>query len=669
MSSNTVMLKSVNELLGMNFFIPDYQRGYRWKEQQASDLLEDIWAFYKQKNVDSNAIYCIQPLVVQKKREITLEAIKQMSTLEEVETLFKNEKWSVVDGQQRLTTIFLILSAIDKGATPYSIEYQTRLGSENYLKDIKKPSIKHTENIDYYHMYKVYQTVTNWLDKKDDSEKKGFKETLLKKVNFIWYQIPDGENEAIAAFTRLNIGKIPLTDSELIKALFLNRNNLLITDSSLENKQKEIALEWDKIEYTLQNDEFWLFIHDPNYEKPTRIDFILDMVRKDDKLNLFEDVKSKRGKNRKLAEENNKTIDNFIGNDEHSTFRYFHYYFTHGSKDIHNAWKIIADYYHVFNEWYHDYKMYHYVGYLMCLEKNQNQINECINKLVKIWYNQSDGGNYNNSKNNFITFLKKEIYEELKQIPGFIDLDEHKYVEEKDGKIVDKKRECVPILLLHNIETIIQQNDKLESYQKYNLPIFSKFPFHLYKRETWNVEHIRPNAGDDLSSEDKRKMYLCFAKKYLGHNPILNQKISSYFDGDDDAKPSFEEIQALIEEQGEPLEDKDKNKIWNYVLLDESTNKEYGNLIFPVKRIFIANKENGKKIKYIIKDNALEEDPKGAKSEIAFVPPCTRNVFAKFYTDVPQTMIAWTRQDASEYLKDMKDKLTYYINLAKEDSN
>lgn len=660
MSSDTISLKPVEELLGKNFFIPDYQRGYRWKEQQALDLLEDIWAFHKQKSADSNAIYCIQPLVVQKKREITLEDVKQKATLEEVEALFKNEKWSVVDGQQRLTTIFLILSAIDKGTTPYSIEYETRSGSENYLKNIKNPNIDHTKNIDYYHMYKVYQTVTNWLDKKDGSQKNDFEETLLKKVNFIWYQIPDGDSEAIAAFTRLNIGKIPLTDSELIKALFLNRNNLLPADLSLENKQKEIALEWDKIEYTLQNDEFWLFIHDPNYEKPTRIDFILDMVYKHDKLNLYESAKHKQDKKRKELEEKNKAVANFIGNDEHSTFRYFHYYFTHGSKDINYAWKIIADYYHVFNEWYRDYKMYHYIGYLMCLGRNQNRINE----LVETWYSQS---NYTNSKKDFITFLKKEIYKELKRIPGFVNLDEHKYVEEKDGKTIDKKGECVPILLLHNIETIIQQNDKLESYQKYNLPIFSKFPFHLYKRETWNVEHVRPNAGDDLSSEDKRKMYLCFAKKYLGHNPILNQKISSYFD-DDDAKPSFEEIQALIEEQGEPLEDKDKNKIWNYVLLDESTNKEYGNLIFPVKRIFIANKENGKKIKYIIKDNAIEEDPKGTKNEIAFVPPCTRNVFAKFYTDVPQTMIAWTKQDASEYLKDMKDKLTYYIKLAKEEA-
>ena len=113
---------------------------------------------------------------------------------------------------------------------------------ENYLKNIQTPNIDYTENIDYYHMHKVYQTVIHWLDKKDGSQKNDFKETLLKKVNFIWYQIPDGDCEAIAAFTRLNIGKIPLTDSELIKALFLNRNNLLPADKSLENKQKEIKL-------------------------------------------------------------------------------------------------------------------------------------------------------------------------------------------------------------------------------------------------------------------------------------------------------------------------------------------------------------------------------------------------------------------------------------------
>ena len=42
MGQNAISLRSVNDLLGMNFFIPDYQRGYRWEQQQAIDLLEDI---------------------------------------------------------------------------------------------------------------------------------------------------------------------------------------------------------------------------------------------------------------------------------------------------------------------------------------------------------------------------------------------------------------------------------------------------------------------------------------------------------------------------------------------------------------------------------------------------------------------------------------------------
>lgn len=61
MKNSTISLKTVGELLGMNFFIPDYQRGYRWEKQQAVDLLEDIYAFASKITVDSEEIYCIQP--------------------------------------------------------------------------------------------------------------------------------------------------------------------------------------------------------------------------------------------------------------------------------------------------------------------------------------------------------------------------------------------------------------------------------------------------------------------------------------------------------------------------------------------------------------------------------------------------------------------------------
>lgn len=149
MSSSAVMLKPVKELLGMNFFIPDYQRGYRWKEQQAEDLLNDIWSFAEDDKKSPAEIYCIQPLVVQRKDQKILEKIHNAKTVEEVEKLIKGA-WNVVDGQQRLTTIFLILSVLEMQDL-YEIEYQTRKGSKDFLKNITEKD--KDENIDFFHMY------------------------------------------------------------------------------------------------------------------------------------------------------------------------------------------------------------------------------------------------------------------------------------------------------------------------------------------------------------------------------------------------------------------------------------------------------------------------------------------------------------------------------------
>jgi uncharacterized protein with ParB-like and HNH nuclease domain len=42
---NNIELKAIKDLLGMNFYIPNYQRGYRWSHQQVKDLLGDIKEF------------------------------------------------------------------------------------------------------------------------------------------------------------------------------------------------------------------------------------------------------------------------------------------------------------------------------------------------------------------------------------------------------------------------------------------------------------------------------------------------------------------------------------------------------------------------------------------------------------------------------------------------
>ena len=81
MAENRIGLKSVNELLGMKFFIPSYQRGYRWTEQQVKDLLNDVNEFRPGTVKDTNeeTWYCLQPLVV---KEMDSERKKQCNLSE-----------------------------------------------------------------------------------------------------------------------------------------------------------------------------------------------------------------------------------------------------------------------------------------------------------------------------------------------------------------------------------------------------------------------------------------------------------------------------------------------------------------------------------------------------------------------------------------------------------
>ena len=90
MANNNISIKTINDLLKSNFFIPSYQRGYRWTEQQVTDLLNDINEFSPKEipNTNEKTWYCLQPIVVKQKGE---------------------NEWDVIDGQQRLTTIFLIV--------------------------------------------------------------------------------------------------------------------------------------------------------------------------------------------------------------------------------------------------------------------------------------------------------------------------------------------------------------------------------------------------------------------------------------------------------------------------------------------------------------------------------------------------------------------------------
>ena len=88
------------------------------------------------------------------------------------------------------------------------------------------------------------------------------------------YQVNSTIKDEVALFTRLNIGKIPLTNAELVKALFLSKD-----EEVTQEKQLEISTSWDIIERDLQHNDFWSFLSNVKPEKyATRIELIFDLM-------------------------------------------------------------------------------------------------------------------------------------------------------------------------------------------------------------------------------------------------------------------------------------------------------------------------------------------------------------------------------------------------------
>jgi uncharacterized protein with ParB-like and HNH nuclease domain len=618
--SNKIDLKSISELSGMKFFIPDYQRGYRWTKELVNDLLDDIDEFIKRKH---GGFYCIQPLVVKKniiKSEEYCEKLKELShednnLIDNTEKLLNEySQWEVIDGQQRLTTIYILLKYLSSDKeNKYSIEYETREDSRSFLEKIDEN--KKGDNIDYHHISEANFKISRWFEGKDDYKKK-FLEVLLENVKFIWYETIN--EDPIKVFTRLNIGKISLTNSELVKALFLNKSNFKTSDfQRIRLQQQEIAGEWDKIEYSLQSDEFWLFLNEKGYDKPTRIDFILDLICKKNKLELSEEY-------------------NTIGDDEFRTFRYFYTWFKkEENPNILECWGKIKLIFQTFNEWFNDLELYHYIGFLV---EQGDKTTDILDKWVE-----------KETKQQFIEeYIKVRLKDRIKKCSNL--------EQEYDSEGNPKKTQCRPLLLLHNIQTVINQGKELIKNEKYKLPVFYKFPFHLFKNESWDIEHIDSNTDNSLEDEKEQKEWLKAA--YIGiSNDKLKEKIRGFFN-QEEGKPTFEELQEEITNSSHnlKLDDKNKNQIWNFCLLDASTNRGYGNSIFSAKRRAIIGKDQGKKIWVDDELNIIEDS-----GEIAFIPPCSRNAFMKYYNASTNNLRGWETKDAEAYKANIEDILKEFL--------
>ncbi|HAT3994190.1 DUF262 domain-containing protein [Elizabethkingia anophelis] len=555
--NNILELKTVNELQEYNFYIPSYQRGYRWTSKEVLELLNDISNFTPRlidELTDEKTWYCLQPIVIRELEE---------------------SKYEVIDGQQRLTTIYLILHYLNQDFVEarrdklFSLDYETRTDSKDYLLNLVEEV--NEENIDFYYISNAYKTISGWFEDKDPNFDKGnFRSKFKFNSKVIWYL--SKEIDSISIFTRINIGKIPLTNSELIKALFLNSSNFNKENEKLRLRQLEIATEWDNIENSLQDNKFWYFLNQNNLST-NRIEFIFNLMNDDPDVD-----------------------------DNYSTFRFFSEKFINGNNEIlNNNWQEVKRYFQRFNEWFNERELYHKIGFLISIDG--------VN--IKDLYLKSD----EMTKSEFKSLLDELIKSEFKNI----DLSELQY---SDTKEVRK------VLLLYNILTMLSSSQD-NSY----------FPFDLYKKEKWDIEHIA--SVKDKMPEQNKDQWLNDAIFFIGNKDEteinLRKKITSWESDDDEFKEIFEEIVTYF--NSELNTDDDINSLSNLTLLDSSTNRSYKNAVFPFKRKII-----------------IDRDKQGV-----FIPICTKNVFLKYFSEYPPKISLWSQEDRENYETDLFKVLNAYL--------
>ncbi len=579
--------KNISEVTG-DFTIEAYQRGYRWGKDEVEHLLDDI------NDIPKGQKYCLQPVVVKN----------------------VNGKYELIDGQQRTTSLYLIMKYLNIFIdTKYSIEYTTRksenghIGSKELLEkidtiDLSSPS----SNIDELFIKKSYSIVKTWFNG-EKSRMRSFADKLDENVTIIWYEVDDDE-DSVSIFTRLNIGKINLTNSELVKALFLSRGK---KDSQgryagnpygiEEKKQHEIALGWDSMEKNLHDEKFWTFItNEKSVRYPIRMELLFDMIemKPSDESNFY-------------------------------TFNRFYERFKN-SDNKYDTWELIERYMEQLKEWYNDFDLYHHIGFLVATGTS-------VKSLLDIAMSTDNPIKKSDFRIKVLDMIRERmVFKDNKEEIDYAELNYNDHPEFIQN-----------ILLLFNVETVRQKGDE-------NI----RFPFDRYKNEgTWSLEHIHAQNSESLKTNKEWKEWLEIHKKSLEGLEVGSEEKKQI----DDVIFKINTVLSHIEENGykgsirdefyavasdvvKILSDGDYeswlHNLSNMALLTVGENAALNNSTFDVKRM-----------KIITMDKAGD-----------YIPICTRNVFMKYYSSSDTKLHFWSEEDRKGYISAMNNVLYDHIEKA-----
>lgn len=572
------------------FNIPHYQRGYKWEPNNLEKLLDDIFNF----EIGEGKFYCLQ--------NITIVA--------------HGACFNVIDGQQRLTTLTIILSLLDeKELVANKVRFpenSIRKMTNQFLNTVvtrsgeKFPDLewsafaeKHQEYDlqDVAHIYNVYKAADGWFKKKLETgiiDLTIFKTKLLQNVRLIVNEV-DGRTSEEKVFGNLNSKRVPLDGSDLIRAILITR----------------VAREEGRKENDLKN---IVYVN----ERRVKLGWELDQInnwwgRKDIKgyFSRFVSIKSELvGGSKKLFNEDLYPINCLyllyaeVEGKDKLTLDLIEQY----SSSTIVLYKDILKLHSTLQDWYEDKEIYHFLGFIM--NAKGKKIKFC--DIWEIWINAE-------TRKNFIGMLK-----DLMRI-SFL-ADDNSLLNFKDGTLNWYKD--LPDKLLNTLVLM----DVMHSI-KANQP---NLPFDFFTKGLNDIEHIFPQNPEDIVNKKEFMVFL---------NKIESDK-KAHFD-----LSNFEKLkdnEKFQDRMNHFINNKISkipiNAIGNLVLLYSNLNKSISNSIYSSKR------------SRIIEYHSLGY----------FIQPHTFKVFTRNFNDEQQTnrdFEYWTKDDIVRNCEYIEREINNFFTL------
>lgn len=621
-------VRKVKDFAGVEFHIPAYQRGYRWRQPQTEQLLRDVEEARTSVRPGSEKPYLLQPIV-----------LKRLSRDGETPG-----KYEVIDGQQRLTTIWIILQYIRNGGWrkpgKYSLVYETEVGKEGekaaFLETLGTERQKAVQTMDEDFFDKSYTAIKMYFEGIRDGRQldedafgdhiRDFCKYLQESVEVIWYEVEteqtDRDGEEI--FMSLNRGRIPLESSELIKTLLLVKASRVWPDMKEDTeRQTEIATEWDEMERAFSDPEFWSFIGGDDGEavgKP-RMGYFLEMLpppnggewedQEGDDYRVFNRYEKQVRQYCSDADAGRRSLDNYV---------------------LESLWRehIRANYLKL-KDWSEDVRLFHKIGFLIAVKHgSQKERMELLRELLE----------HKGLKSELETVIDSKIKDLFKDKKPL----EFEY-SQKDYEAIYQ------LLLLFNVVSCMEEAEKSGSMA------CEWYSFARHAAEDWSLEHINPQSELKVAQTGDRLVW----KNWLEQQKPFLKLVKN--DGDSlsaETEAILRDIEKLDAARFKTLSERivgafstnfdsaEEHSLSNLALLSKRDNSSIGDSIFLCKRQLILDKiANGR-----------------------FVPFCTRRVFLKHYTMLDENhdvnpeeygLVFWTTADAARYLNSIKETVARYV--------